>query len=66
MRPKTSASSWPTITRDPTDDQVLATALAAQADYIVSGDAHLRDLQCFQGIAIITASAAVDRIATGA
>jgi uncharacterized protein len=31
----------PTITRDPADDQVLAAALAAQADLIVSGNAHL-------------------------
>ena len=62
----TMAAIAPTITRDPTDDQVLATALAAQADYIVSGDAHLLDLQSFQGIAIITASAAVDRIAATA
>jgi putative PIN family toxin of toxin-antitoxin system len=53
----------PTIKRDPADDQVLATALAAQADLIVSGDAHLLDLKRFQGIEIVTAAAAVERIA---
>jgi putative PIN family toxin of toxin-antitoxin system len=56
----------PTITRDPADDQVLAAALAAQADLIVSGDAHLLDLKNFQGIEIVTATVAVERIAAGA
>lgn len=56
----------PTITRDPADDQVLAAALAAQADLIVSGDAHLLDLKGFKGIEIVTAAVAVERIAAGA
>ena len=56
----------PTITRDPADDQVLAAALAAQADLIVSGDAHLLDLKRFQGIEIVTAAVAVERAAAGA
>lgn len=60
------AAIAPTITRDPADDQVLAAALAAQADLIVSGDAHLLDLKSFQGIAIVTATAALERIAPGA
>ncbi len=38
----------PIVTRDPADDQVLAAALAAQADLIVSGDAHLLELETFQ------------------
>jgi putative PIN family toxin of toxin-antitoxin system len=59
------ASIAPTVTRDPVDDQVLATALAAQADLIVSGDAHLLGLRSFRGIEIITAAMAVERIATG-
>ena len=54
----------PTITRDPADDQVLAAALAAQADLIVSGDAHLLDLKSFKGIGIVTAATAVERIAS--
>ena len=37
----TPAAIAPTITCDPADDQVLAAALAAQADLIVSSDAHL-------------------------
>lgn len=56
------AAIAPTITRDPADDQVLAAALAAQADLIVSGDAHLLDLKRFQGIAIVNAATAVERV----
>ena len=55
-----------TITRDPADDQVLAAALAAQADLIVSGDAHLLDLKIFHGIEIVTAAIAVERIGLAA
>lgn len=61
----TPAVIAPTITRDPADDQVLAAALAAQADLIVSGDAHLLDLKSFQGIEIVTAAIAIERIAAG-
>ena len=32
------------VSRDPDDDQVLATAIAANADLIVSGDRDLLDL----------------------
>jgi putative PIN family toxin of toxin-antitoxin system len=62
----TPAVIAPTITRDPADDQVLAAALAAQADLIVSGDAHLLDLKTFHSIEIVTATIAVERIAPGA
>lgn len=41
---------------DPSDDIVLATAIAGQADYIVSGDKHLLDLGEYKGIKIITAA----------
>jgi putative PIN family toxin of toxin-antitoxin system len=34
----------PVIQSDPEDDHVLACALAARADFIVSGDAHLLNL----------------------
>ncbi len=55
------AAIMPTITRDPADDEVLAAALAAGADLIVSGDEHLLDLKSFQGIDIVTAAVAVER-----
>lgn len=58
----TPALIAPTITSDPADDQVLAAALTAQADLIVSGDAHLLDLKCFQGIEIVAAAEAIERI----
>lgn len=45
---------------------MLAAALGAQAELIVSGDAHLLDLKGFQGIAIVAAAVAVERMAAGA
>lgn len=44
------------ICRDPDDDTVLACALSAQADYIVSGDKDLLVLNAFDGIPIVTAA----------
>jgi uncharacterized protein len=41
------------VCRDPDDDQVLALALAAKAELIVSGDADLLSLGTFEGIAIV-------------
>jgi putative PIN family toxin of toxin-antitoxin system len=52
------------VCRDPDDDAVLACALAAQADLIVSGDADLLVLKQFQGIRIVTAAQAVKSITT--
>ena len=51
----------PTIARDPSDDALLAAALGAGADLIVSGDAHLLSLKSFQRIGIVTAAVA-DRL----
>ena len=53
----------PVILADPDDDIVLATAVACDADVIVSGDAHLLRIGEFQGISIVTPSAAVSRLA---
>lgn len=53
------------VCRDPDDDLVLATALAAQADLIVSGDEDLLVLNPFQGIPILAASAALQRVGSG-
>jgi putative PIN family toxin of toxin-antitoxin system len=47
------------ISRDPDDDQVLACALAAKADLIVSGDRDLLTLKSFRKIPIVTAAEAV-------
>ena len=54
----------PTILDDPDDDQVLACALGAKAEIIVSGDRHLLDLKEHQGIRMVTAAEAV-RLITG-
>lgn len=52
-------ASIPRISRDPDDDNVLACALAAQADLIVSGDPDLLNLEAYQGIPIVNAAEAL-------
>ncbi|MFT4172089.1 MAG: hypothetical protein QM639_05985 [Rhodocyclaceae bacterium] len=48
------------VSPDADDDAVLATAQAAKADLIVSGDRkHLLILKRFEGIPIVTAAQAV-------
>ncbi len=42
------------VCRDANDDWVLATAITAQADAIVTGDKDLLVLKTFEGIAIVT------------
>ena len=46
----------PVILADPDDDAVLACAVAARAEIIVSGDSHLLDLKDYEGIPIMTAA----------
>lgn len=53
------------VCRDPEDDEVLALALLAEAQAIVSGDHDLLVLQRFQSIAIITAAQALQRLEMG-
>jgi uncharacterized protein len=50
------------VSVDPDDDAVLACAVAAQAQAIVSGDRHLLDLKFYQGIPILTAPELLARI----
>lgn len=50
------------IVADPTDNKFLDAALAANADYLVSGDAHILDLESFRGIPILTARKFIDRL----
>lgn len=45
------------ISADPSDDRVLACAVSASADAIVSGDRHLLEIAMFRGIAILTPAA---------
>jgi putative PIN family toxin of toxin-antitoxin system len=60
----TPAAITPTVLRDPADDAVLACALAASADLVVSGDADLLDLKHFHGIDIANATDALARVRT--
>ena len=57
-----SAPAIPPTARDPDDDAVLACALAAQANLIVSGDQDLLTLQQYQGIKIVNAKEALERM----
>ena len=41
------------IESDPDDNRYLECAVKAQADFIISGDRHLKDLKSFQGIKIV-------------
>ena len=47
------------VCRDPDDDQVLALALAAKVDLIVSGDNDLLTLGSFEGIPILAPARAL-------
>ena len=51
-----------TVTRDPAGDVVVATAVAVQADLIVSRDAHLLDLMFFRQIPFVSPAEALLRI----
>ncbi len=50
------------VPNDPDDDHVIACAIAAHADAIVSGDRDLLDLGQHQDIVIITAKQALARL----
>lgn len=50
------------VCRDPDDDLVLATAVAAEADCILTGDDDLLVLKSFAGIAILSPRAFVDSL----
>jgi len=48
--------------RDPDDDWVLATAVAGEAEVIVTGDGDLLDLRSYRGIAILSPRAFLERL----
>lgn len=50
-----TTNNEPSSTTDyyPDDDKFLEVAVAGDADYIISGDSHLQDLETFEGIAIV-------------
>jgi len=55
-------ASVPRISRDPDDDHVIACAVAAQAEIVVSGDAELLVLGHHGDIRIINAASAAAAI----
>lgn len=42
------------VPEDPADDKFIVAAVEAEADYIVSGDRHLKDIGSYHGIGIIS------------
>jgi putative PIN family toxin of toxin-antitoxin system len=52
------------IREDPADNMFLECAVEAQADYIISGDRHLRRLGIFEGIEILSPRAYLTRVET--
>jgi len=54
----------PRVVRDPDDDHVIAAALAAQAQIIVSRDNDLLSLNSYQGILMLSAAETLRHIAT--
>lgn len=59
------ATITPIVFDDPDDDHVLACALAAQANLIVSGDRHLLNLREHQTVRIVTAIEAMKSMING-
>jgi len=54
----------PTVLADPDDDHVIACAVAAKADLIVSGDSHLLVLKKYQDIPILRVADALGKLIT--
>jgi putative PIN family toxin of toxin-antitoxin system len=52
----------PVVEADPDDDAVLACAVAAQVEVLVSGDSDLLALESYEGMPIITAAQLVARL----
>jgi predicted nucleic acid-binding protein len=50
------------VCRDKDDDAVLALALAAQADIVISGDDDLLCLASFEGIPILMPAQALQKV----
>jgi len=54
------------ISEDPEDNKYLSVALETKADFIISGDHHLKDLKVFEGIRILDPSAFLALVAKNA
>ena len=49
------------IEEDPTDNQVLACAKDATADFMISGDRHLLQLEAYGNVKVLTASSFLEK-----
>ena len=54
----------PRIAPDPDDDMVIGTALAAEAERIITGDRSLLSIAAYEGVRIISVSEGVREITT--
>ena len=52
------------VSEDPDDDMVLECAVAGDVEFVISGDSHLRDLETFRGIAIVSPATYLDTVAS--
>ncbi len=50
------------VSRDSDDDEIIATALAAKAQLLVSGDKDLLVLGAYEGVALVTVNEAMARL----
>lgn len=56
-------TSTPSVIKDdPDDDMILACAIAANAEVIISGDSHIKSLKSYQGISILTANELLEKL----
>jgi hypothetical protein len=54
----------PRLAPDPDDDVVIGTALAAKADFVVTGDRTLLSVAEYEGVRIVSVSEALSAVAT--
>jgi len=50
------------IETDPSDNMFLECAVEGRADFIISGDRHLKDLRVYKGIEILDPSTFLEKI----
>ncbi|MGZ9226407.1 MAG: putative toxin-antitoxin system toxin component, PIN family [Anaerolineales bacterium] len=50
------------VASDPDDNKVVECAYVGKADFIVSGDRHLLELENYQGIPIVRANSFIERV----
>ena len=55
----------PRLAPDPDDDVVIGTALAAKADFVVTGDRALLSVREYEGGRIVSVSEALDAVVAG-